>query len=100
MTGLSRRGEPFNLCDFPPRPHNIAKLIRLHCEAGIDKVGSQVPIHKITNLSLKVIVLLIGHIIGSMALHQASWVHMNFVVQCLNARVFDWSTTMMDCMKR
>jgi hypothetical protein len=42
LTGLSRRGEPVNLRSFPPRPHNIARLIGLHYEAGIDKVGSQV----------------------------------------------------------
>jgi hypothetical protein len=100
LTGLSRRGEPVNLRAFPPGPHNIVELIGKHCEAGTDKVGSQVPIHKITNLSLKVIVLLIGWITGSVALHQASRVHMHCAVQCLNARVFDWSTTMLECMKR
>jgi hypothetical protein len=100
LTGLSRRGEPVNLRAFPSGPHNIAELIGQHCEAGTDKVGSQVPIHKITNLSLKVIVLLIGWITGSTALHQASRAHMHCAVQCLNARVFDWSTTMLECMKR
>lgn len=81
-------------------PHNIEELIGLHCEAGTEKVGSQMPIHKINNLSLKVIVLLIGRITGSAALQQASRAHMHCVVQCLNARIFDWSTTMLDCMKR
>jgi hypothetical protein len=46
LTGLSRRGEPVNLRTFPPGPHNIEELIGLHCEAGTEKVGSQVPIHK------------------------------------------------------
>lgn len=100
LTGLSRRGELVNLRAFPPGPHNIAELIELHCEAGTEKVGSQVPINKITNLSLKVIVLLIGWITGSVALHQASRAHMRCAVQCLNAQIFDWSTTMLDCMKR
>jgi hypothetical protein len=63
-------------------------------------MGTQVPISKISNLSLKVIVFLIGWITGSASLHQASWVHMNCVVQCLNAQIFDWSTTLLDCMKR
>ena len=100
LTGLSRRGDPVNLHTFPPEPHNIEELIGLHCEAGTEKVGSQVPIHKIINLSLKVIVILIGWIIGSASLHQASQVHMHCAVQCLNARIFNWSTTMLDCMKR
>jgi hypothetical protein len=40
LIGLLKRGDPFNLRTFPPRPHNIAELIRLHYEAGIDKMGS------------------------------------------------------------
>jgi hypothetical protein len=100
LTSLSRRGEPVNFCTFPPGPHNIAELIGLHCEVGTDKVGTEVSINKISNLSLKVIVLLIGWITGSAALHQASWVHMHCAVQCLNAHMFDWSTTLLDCMKR
>ena len=100
LTGLLRRGEPINLHSFPSRPHNIFELIEQHCEVRIDKVGSQVPIHKITNLSLKVIFLLIGQITRSAALHQAFRAHMHCAVQCLNAQVFNWSTTMLECMKR
>jgi hypothetical protein len=85
LIGLSRSGEPVNLRAFPLEPHNIVELIGLYCEADTKKVGSQVPIHKITNLSLKVIVLLIGRIIGSATLHQASQVHTHCAVQCLNA---------------
>jgi hypothetical protein len=72
LAGLSRRGDPVNLRSFPPGPHNITELIKLHCEVSTEKLGSQVPIHNITNLSLKVIVLVIGWITRSVALHQAS----------------------------
>ena len=72
MTSLSRRGDPTNLHTFPPGPHNITELIGLHCEAGTEKVGSHVPIHKITNRSLRVILILIGRITRSTSLHQAS----------------------------
>jgi hypothetical protein len=80
LTGLSRRGDPVNLRTFPPRPHDIEEMIGLHWEVGTKKVGSHVPIHKIKNLSLKVIVLLIGWITGSATLHQASRVHMDCAV--------------------
>ena len=59
LTDLSRRGDLVNLPTFPPGPHNIEELIGLHCEDGTEKLGSHVPIHKIRNLSLKVIFLLI-----------------------------------------
>jgi hypothetical protein len=65
---------------FPLGPQNIEELIGLHCEDGTEKVVSKEPIHKINNLSLKVIVLLIGQINGSAALHQASQAHMHCVV--------------------
>jgi hypothetical protein len=60
------------MCPFPPGPFNIIDYIGMHCEADTKKVGSQVPINKITDLSLKVILFLIGWINGSVALHQAS----------------------------
>jgi hypothetical protein len=99
LTGLSRRGEPVNFHTFPSGPLNIVELIGLHFEDGTDKMGTQVSINNISDLSLKVIVFLIGKIIGSAALHQASQTPMNCVVQFLNAHVFDWSTTLLDCMK-
>jgi hypothetical protein len=89
LTGLSRRGEPVNFRTFSSGPLNIAELIGLHYEADTDKMGTQVPINKISDLSLKVIVFLIGWITGSADLHQASLAHMNCVVQCLNAQFFD-----------
>jgi hypothetical protein len=80
LTGLSRRGDLVNLHTFPPRPHNIEELIGLHCEVGTEKVGSQVPINKISNLTLKSIVLLIGKITGSTSLHQVSRAYMHCAV--------------------
>ena len=72
LTGLSRRVEPVNFRTFPAGPNNISELIAEHCEAGTNHVSSQVSISKITNLSLHAILLLIGRITGSTALHQAS----------------------------
>jgi hypothetical protein len=69
LTGLSRRGEPVNFWTFPSGPHNMAELIGLYCEAGTDQSSSQVPIRKIIDLLLQAIVLLIGRITSSAALH-------------------------------
>jgi hypothetical protein len=52
LTSLSRKGEPVNFRTFPVGPSKISELIAEHCEAGADHAGSQVPISKITNLSL------------------------------------------------
>jgi hypothetical protein len=100
LTGLSRRGETIIFRTFPSRPHNISELIGLYCEAGTGQSSSQVPISKIPDLSLQTIVFLIGRMTGSVVLHQASRAQMNGAVQCLNTQIFDWSTTLLDFMKR
>jgi hypothetical protein len=80
LNDLSRRGEPVNFWTFPSGPHNILELIGKYCEDGTDRSSSPVPISKIVDLSLQAIVLLIGQMTGSAALHQVSHVHMNYVV--------------------
>jgi hypothetical protein len=69
LTGLSRRGEPVNFQTFPVGPSKISELIADHCEAGIERAGSQGPISNITNLALQTILLLIGQITGSTVVH-------------------------------
>jgi hypothetical protein len=81
LTGLSRRGEPINFRRFPSGPHKIEELIALDCEVGTNRLSSQVPISKITNLLLQEILLLIGWITGSTALHQASHPQLNCAIQ-------------------
>jgi hypothetical protein len=60
LTSLLRRGEPAKLRTFPLGPFNIEDYIQMYCQVGTKKVGSLVPIHKSTNLSFCVILLLIG----------------------------------------
>jgi hypothetical protein len=100
LTDLSRRGEPVNLRTFPPGSYNIEDYIGMYCEAGTEKVGSQVSIHKITSLHLRIVLFMIGWITGSTTLHQASRAQMHCAVQCLEATIFYWSTTMLTCMKK
>jgi hypothetical protein len=60
LTSLSRSGESVNLDTFPPKPYHIAYYIDTYFEAGIEKVGTQVPIQKIENISLRVVLYMIG----------------------------------------
>jgi hypothetical protein len=100
LTGLSRRGELVNFQNFLAGPSKVSEMIVEYCEAGTDRRGSSVPISKITNLTLQTILFLIGRIIGSAAVHQASRAQMNCAIQCMNAQFFYWSTTLLECMKR
>jgi hypothetical protein len=69
LTGLSRRGEEINLRTYPTGPFNIEDYIQMYCEVDTEKVGYKVPIHKITSLSLHVILLLIERITVSTTIH-------------------------------
>ena len=69
LNGLSRRGEPVNFQTFPTGPSKISELVAEYCKARTDRRGSQVSISKITNLALQTVLLLIGQITGSVAMH-------------------------------
>jgi hypothetical protein len=98
LTGLSRRGELVNLQTFPVGPSKVSELIEEYCEAKTNQRTSSVPISRITSLTLQTILSLIGWITGSIAVHQASRAQMNCAIQCMNAQIFDWSTTLLASM--
>jgi hypothetical protein len=77
----------------------MEEYITTYCIADIEKVGSQLPIRAIENLSLKIIVLVLRQISGSTSLHQASRPLMLYVVECLRPMVYDWCTTLLANMK-
>jgi hypothetical protein len=55
LIGLSRRGEVANLKDRGDGSGmNIEDYIYTHCVAGIEKVGSQLPIREINNIILNI----------------------------------------------
>jgi hypothetical protein len=95
LTSLLRRGEPVNFQTFPAGPSKVSELIDEYCVAGTDHRTSLVPISRITSLALKTILSLIGRITGSTTMHQASRAQMNCVIQCMNAHIFYWSTTLL-----
>jgi hypothetical protein len=98
LTGVLRRGEPVNFQTFPVGPSKVSELIEEYCEAGTDQRSSLVPVSRITSLALQTILSLIGQITGSATVHQASRAQMNCAIQCMNAQIFDWSTTLLASM--
>jgi hypothetical protein len=77
LIDLSKRAESINLRNFPLGPHNIEDYIGMYYEAGTEKVGAQVPIHKIVKLNLWIFFYMIRKITGSTTLHQASRAQMH-----------------------
>jgi hypothetical protein len=62
---------------------NIEDYITFHCVAGTEKVGSQLPLWEIKNLSLKIVIIVLTWIMGSASLHQESRPLMFYSVEFL-----------------
>jgi hypothetical protein len=100
LTGLSRRGEVVDLKSRGARSGmKIEEYIDAHYVAGTPKVGSQIPIWAISNLNLKIIVLILTRITGSASLHQESRSLMFYAVQCTIPTVYDSCTSLLTNMK-
>jgi hypothetical protein len=100
ITGLSHRGEMVNLkARGDGGGMTIEEYISTYCIADTEKVGSQLPIREIENLSLKIIILVLTQISGSTSLHQVRMSLMFYVVECLRPTVYDWSTSLLANMK-
>jgi hypothetical protein len=84
LTGLSRWGEVVNLkSQEVGSGMNIEDYIATHFIVGTEKVGSQLPIREINNISLKIVVLVLTQITGSAYLHQELRPLMFYLVECL-----------------
>jgi hypothetical protein len=77
----------------------MEKYITTHCIAGTKKVGSQLPIREIENLSLTITVLVLTLISRSTSLHQESRPLMFYVVECLIPMVYDLCPSLLTNMK-
>jgi hypothetical protein len=100
ITGLSHRGEMVNIkARGAGGGRTMEEYITTYCIADTEKVGSQLPIRVIENLSLKIIILVLTWISGSTSLHQASRPLMFYVVECLRPMVYDWCTSLLANMK-
>jgi len=100
LTGLSCRGEVVNLkARGVGSAMKIEEYIDAHCVAGTEKVGNQLPIKAIKNISLKIVVLILTRIIGSTLLQQASRSLIFYSVECLRPMIYDWCTSLLANMK-
>jgi hypothetical protein len=95
LKGLSRQGEVMDLKSCRAGSGmKVKEYIEAHCVAGTPMVGTQIPIRAISNLSLKIIVLILTRMIRSASLHQASRPLMFYALECVIPTVYDWCTSL------
>jgi hypothetical protein len=99
LTGLPCQGDVVNLKGKRSIGLTINEYIVLYCSSEKEKFGSQLLIRQIDNLGLKIIVLMTTPIFRYASLHQASRTVMYYSRECLRPILYDWSTTLLTCMK-
>ena len=95
ITVLSHREEIVNL-----RAHGVGggltidEYIVVYCLPDTENVGIQVPVNAIRNISLEVIVLVLGRIARLTSLHQVSKALVFYKAKCMRPTIYDWSTSL------
>ena len=74
----------------PWRSRNI--YIYTYCEAGTQKVASQIPIARIETLALHSIAFCLVRMLGTTTQHVISRPLMYYALECTRPTVFDWCT--------
>ena len=70
-----------------------------YCRAGTRKVSGKIPIKYVGNASLRNILFMISKLSGSMAPHLALKSLMALGIECLEPKIFNWSSTMLVNLK-
>jgi hypothetical protein len=77
----------------------MEEYIATHYVVGTYKLGSQLPIKAIENLSLNIVMLVLTWISRSASLHQVSRPLMFYAMEHLRPTIYDWCTSLLDNMK-
>ena len=98
---LPRRGEIVKLRAWGAGGRmTVEEYIIVYWIPDTKKIRSQVQVNVIQSLSLKVIVLVLERISGLESLHQDSRTIMFYLLECMRAMVYDWSTALLRTMKK
>lgn len=100
LTGLSRRGAPISLSGSARGGESVRDYIRRYCREGSQpSKDGKINIRDVTNRSLRTILFTFARMAGSAALHVANRSYMQYVVECLEPKVFNWCDTILFVMK-
>jgi hypothetical protein len=71
-----------------------------HYTAGIEKHSVKVAIKDVDDLSLRTILYTITHVVGSATPHLDLQSHFQYVIECKEPQVFNWSDDLLKIMKK
>jgi hypothetical protein len=100
LTGLSRHGSRVSLSRSRGGGEPMDYYVAHHCAAGIEKHSGKVSIKDVEDLSLRIILYTITHVVGSAAPHMDLQIHFQYAIECMEPRVFNWCEGLLKNMKK
>ena len=100
LTGLSRRGSPLSLSGSARGGESVRDYIRRYCREGSQPSrDSKISIRDFTDRSLRTILFTFARLDGSAALHLANRSYMQYALECLEPKVFNWCDAVLPVIK-
>jgi len=100
LTGLSRRGAPISFSGSARGGESVRDYIRRYCREGSQpSKDGKINIQDVTDRSLRTILFTFARMAGSAALHVANRSYMQYAVECLEPKVFNWCDAVLFVMK-
>jgi len=100
LTGLSRRGAPVSLLGPSHGGDSVRDYVRRHYREGSQPgKDGKIIIRDVTDRSLRTILFTIGRMAGSASVHAANRSYMQYALECLELKVFNWCDAVLSMIK-
>lgn len=98
--GLSRQGAPLSLLGFACGGKSMKDYIRQFCRDGSQPSrDGKINIQDVTDSPLRTILFTFSGLDGSVALHLANRSYMQYALECLEQKVFNWCEAILPVIK-
>lgn len=100
LTGLFRRGARISLSGFSHGGESVRDYIRLFCWPGTyPSKDGKINIRDVSELPLRTILFTAAKLAGSVTLCLANRSYMQYTLECLEPKVFNWCEVMLSSLK-
>ena len=91
LTGLSRHGAPLSLSGSAHGGESVRDYIRRYCREGSQSsTDGKINIRDVTDRPMRTILFTFARLASSVALHLANRSYMQYSIECLEPKVFNW----------
>ena len=100
LTGFSKRGLPISLIGSTIGGETVMDYVMQYCYPGAEpSKDGKINIQDVRDLPLRTILFMIAKLAGTVTLHVANRLYMQYVLECLEPTVFNWSEAVLSQIK-